>query len=401
MGPSIEPHDKLRTYQNQTNEERYCSWYITQETKKTLGTHDSSWTEVSPISDWLRTNRRISFKFCWQFIDRFKKYGVFYCAYAQMPGRYLASTLRSDKVDFIFNNYNKSEKKLYNSQEHLSRTCLRHLSRYDFEKNFVGKCFYSLTSYRDLVRISIPHNGKFMVVLNAEKSIDQYFQKFLVECMQGFEENKDKVLNLCNQKLLTEDYLHGDITWDFFTGSSKSSNNIGKELSNVEYTPPPISDELKNLFRKSFVKTDENDEEQPHPFIQYASIGTIDGVPLVRYEHGKNIAKKILISYDEFEFLIESTQIQQSREEIEKFFGNVDYNISVFEKIIEITIPISLSSSEIEDAKGKKVKKFLLIISINNNLNDEESQQMFFPHPIKEIFNFLHSLDWPAIISDN
>lgn len=239
-----------------------------------------------------------------------------------------------------------------------------------------------------MVRISIPHNEDFMIILNAEKKIDQFYSELLEKCKHGFDQNKDEVLRWCEKKLSSTKISSQKLLWDY-------------------YSSKPEIKELKEEFGNCFENKDNLGNDIPHELIHHAAMGTIEGLPIVRYEHESDKANRILITGDEFEFFIESTIMQKSRADVEKFFGNVEYTLSVYEKLVEISIPIKFSTNDNNQKKDQTEKNFLLTMIINNKMNDEELNsyekkivcETFFPEPITKIFNFIEKLDWSEIIS--
>ena len=321
--------------------------------------HDSSWTDQK-MTEFYRNNRRITYKLCWQMIDENDL--VYYCAFVEFPGKWLASSVRwcewEQKIFPKLKKYKKIlnlTKKSYDSQAHAEESCFRHLVRQDMEK-YLGKCSYSVTFYQKLTRISIPHEEKFMIILNVENEFKESYDKLHTDCLSQFLIYKNTIINLCNEKIKkikSHNIPEDKILWDF-------------------YSSDPTMKNLADTFKCCF-KTNEN--------INYASLGTIEGIPLVRYE--PDMKKRILISYDEFEFFIGATHRQKRREKISEIFEEVDYTITVYDKLVEFNIPLE--------------KEFLLVIIMENNIS---SKQHFFPPPIATIFDTIKKRDWKAILAN-
>lgn len=356
-----------QTIEEYLKEELLHSLYFPKEAKTW---HDKSWTAV-PHDMWgsekYRRNRRITFKLCWPLVDQTQEFGIFYCALAQMPGKWLASTVHAYKEKNIFRNTYQKEvnpiNQSYNNEEHLELTCLEHMTKEYFEENHIGKCKYSIIFFENLTRISIPY-GDFVIILDAEKEFIKYYSELFKKCTAGFEEHKKEVIKWCEEKINSGKVPLEKFLWDYF--SSKP-------------TIPELSQKFSDCFdNRCYLINDE-----PH-VIQNAGIYLRDGLPIVRYENSANVSKRILITYDEFEFFLETTHNEQKREKMEEFFGNVQYTVSVYEKLVEITHPVD--------------KKYLLTLTINNN-NDDIMQRIFFPEPMEKIFEHIHDLDWEDITS--
>ena len=322
--------------------------------------HDASWTDPK-MTEFYRNNRRITFKLCWPMINENEL--VYYCTFVELPGKWVASCVRwcewEQKIFPQLEKYKKIlnlTKESYDSQAHAAESCYRHMVRQNFEKKYLGKCSYSVTFYQDLTRISIPYDERYMIILNVENKFRESYGKLLSDCLSQFLIYKDTIIELCDEKtekIKSHNIPADKILWDFF-----SSN--------------PKMEHLVDIFKCCF-KTNEH--------IHYASLGTIEGIPLVRYEH--DMSKRILISYDEFEFFIEATHRQKRRKNISEIFGDVVYTITVYEKLVEFNIPVE--------------KNLLLVITMENNVS---SKQRFFPQPMDKIFATLGQRDWKAILAN-
>lgn len=364
--------------------------------------NDPSWTKKI-VDDFYTNNRRISFKFCWPMLNANRL--VYYCCLEQLPAKWLSSCIVEEYEGKIFpqiQKYRDANKfditKFYNSKRHAAESCYRHLLRLEFEK-YLGNCFYSLTHYENLLRISIPHEDRFLILLNAYPEFDDYYKDILNKSYKRFGEREARILDLCEKKLddITDisptpagKLARKDILWDFYKGKEDV-----------------FSKELRNEFISCFKEENEDGSVKfVNEDILYAAIGTLDGIPLARYE--KDISKRKLVSYDEFKFFLHSASIQQLRQNIEKIFGKVKHTITVYEKLIELTFPISNkrdyllvlafenkkgveSNNEKADAKKNVDKKK------TKGEKEEETRNPFFPDPMKNILKFIEDRDWSEI----
>ena len=356
----------MNTFSKNQIEKEYHSVYGSNPLAKPEDQHDSSWTKDT-LDEFYNNNRRITFKLCWPIIN--ENPFVDYCAFIQFPAKWLASCVRWNREERFFPKLKKFEKNLvfknyedYKSQEHAAESCYRYLLRHDFEKKYLGKCCYLMTKYKNLCRLSIPHDERFMIILNVKSHFVNPYVDLVNELVPDFKNKMESILPMCREKLnciadiekTTENQLsRKDVLWDFF-----SSKPFNKKLSA----------EFKAWFKQNKI-------------IQYASIGTIDGIPLARYE--KEMGKRLLISYDEFAFFIESTHQQNQRKKLEGIFGEVNFTISVYEKLIELTVPIG--------------DQFLLSVGI---LHDDFSRERFFSSEMNQLFESIEKKNWSEILAN-
>jgi hypothetical protein len=222
-----------------------------------------------------------------------------------------------------------------------------------------------VTRYESLLRISIPFEKDFMIILNMEPKILADFPQLIHSYYAPIIQRKKKLVLECNKKLekiKKEKIKKSELVADFFSSKSKPS-------------------ELQCLL-EDLVSTNSETKKR----IRYVSIGTLDGIPLARYvKKGVNL---LLNPYDEFEYFIESISRMRMRQNIIKIFGNVQFTLSVYERTAILTILLS--------NLDPTYPKLLILVSLENLMNDEDDKlreidkEFYLPKSsIRQIFDFI------------
>jgi len=313
-----------------------------------------------PIYDFDRIKERVTYHFCNPILAEFKF--VDHCSFAKMPGVWLASK-KSEEEKSKSTNLNKII--AYNYKEHIVKNCLRQLLRKKYQHAF-GKCCYSMTNYNKILRVTIPYEKKFLIILNLQLKIMDEFDK-LQECYCKVIQTMEKLKELCNRKL--QSFNNVEITSvemlnDFFSKNPKHFPELRKLLKDVEYKK-----------------------------MRYISIGAVNGIPLERLVITKE--RLLLDDFDEFEYFIETASGIKMRDNFSSFFEGTKFNLVVYEKIAVMTIPIPDTDF------------FALVtLDVNNedskNFDDEKKRDSFyFPDSMKKLFDFIDDeLDAESIIGD-
>jgi len=306
--------------------------------------------ETRLMTEFFKINRRITYAFCIPLIKKLDS--IYYCGFAKIPGRWLASCVRYEIID---RKELQPTKDTYNKQQHVIHSCMQQLLHSEFE-NYLGKCRYSVTKYERLLRFSIPHKRDFMILLNAYPDKFEDFTKAVVDPFISLimKEKKDLIDSCEKQEKIMKEMKFENIVPNFF--NTKNSD-------------------LVNLLKKFY----SNDER-----VQYASIGGYKNLPLplARYKKAKNL---LLKPYDEFEYLIQSIEGLKLRNEFTRFFGNIEFFLSVYEKRTTLVIPFD--------------ERFFALIALKDKMHDEKipDDEKNYSPSTKAIFDFIKAQDMKYI----
>jgi len=305
---------------------------------------------AKPVYESDRIKARIKHNFC---IPIVKEHNFIHeCSVAKMPGILLAS--------FKSETYNPPSES-YDPEEHVTKNCLRQLARKEYE-HFLGKCYYSMTSYKNTVRITIPHKKNFLIILNTQSSIMeddfmQLVQNYYWNVVQKIEKLKLK----CTTKLQL--FNEGEISRkemleDFFSDEPKNRPELNASLKKIGFNKK----------------------------MRYIAIGTEDGIPLARVV---NVNEPLLLpKFDEFEYFIETAAGITMRDKFSSILGGYKFNLVVYEKIAVLTIP-------------ETDKKFFTLVTFDNKMKDKEASkyerdcehEFYFPKLMDKITKFITKYD--------
>jgi len=311
------------------------------------------------INEFERIKGRITHHLCIPFIKKMEF--IDYCSFAKMPGIWLGSCKRNGTT------IEKEVKILmtkikYNHKEHVVKNCLRQLLRREYEK-FFGKCSYSMNYYKDLLRIVIPYEDDYLFILNVKPQIiADHFKHFEQDYYRIIAEKMEELQKMCvekKHKIKEEKITNDKILDDFFYGEPK----LGELLAKIG------------------------------PKMRYVSIGITDGTPLARFVNTDD--DLLLDKFDEFEYFIETAAGLKMKDKFESLFGQTKFNLTVYEDVAVMSMPIG--------------RNFFTIMTLHNKINNKKAsdsektfdKEFYFPKPMEQIFDFIEDeLDMDYIPTD-
>lgn len=325
------------------------------------------------MTEFFRINKLITYGFCIPLLNNLNS--VYYCGFAELPGRWLASCVRHNIINRkdlhpLIDSYDK--------QEHLLYSCLTHTLHLEFEK-YLGKCLYSITSYERLLRISIPYENDFLVTLNLYPESFTDFKNFFAPFYEQIKKENKKLVELCVKENAFIEQKDSEEFVPYFFNTSNS--------------------ELANLLRNCFI----NDNR-----VRYVATCGYRGLqlPLARYK--RKDVELYLTPYEQIEYLIECGEGLKLREKFTEFFGPINFFVTVYEKATTLVIPVGdffvLISFDIDKLRKKAFDYYPQKLSEEEKkklsekekeiISEEEEELLeefsyYYSDSVHEIFKFI------------